>query len=85
MAVTTRINEFPTWYGGGKKPSLFGYPVPENVKAVDHSFNVLNDNVIIAWATFDYQPDRPWHQMEMSMPVTEEKITALLIAMKLTC
>lgn len=85
MAVTTRINDFPTWYGGPKQATLFGYPIPRNVRAVDHAFDVARDGVTIAWATYGDPAEKPWHRMEMCMPITEEKITALLVAMKLSC
>lgn len=85
MAVTTRINDFPTWYGGPKPATLFGYPVPKNIRAVDHSFDVVREGVTIAWATYGDPQDKPWHHMEVSMPITEEQITALLVAMKLSC
>ena len=93
MAVTTRINDYPAWYGGdshrvlGKtKATVFGYPIPPNIQAVDHSFSVTDDSVKIAWTTEKFaMVERRWHYMEMCMPITEEKITALLVAMKLSC
>lgn len=86
MAVTTQINDFPTWYGAKSIGTLFGYPVPDNVRAVDHTFNVLLDTVTIAWSTnIDLLHSRRWHHMEIEMPMTHEKVTALLIAMKLSC
>lgn len=87
MAATTRINDFPTWYGGDhRKATLFGYPVPENIRAVDHTFDVLTDSVTIAWSTnTDLLHSKRWHHMDIEMPMTEEKITALIVAMKLSC
>ncbi len=85
MAVTTRINEFPTWNGYSNKPSLFGYPIPDNVKAVDHSYDVLTDGVRVAWATYTDPQEKLWHYMTLERPITEEQITALIVAMKLSC
>jgi hypothetical protein len=86
VAVTTRINDFPTWYGVNPNATIFGYPVPNNIRAVDHSFDVAADSVTISWATdFDSNQATGWHRMEIDVPVTEEKITALLVAMKLSC
>ena len=92
MAVITRINDYPSWYSGDpnivRKPkaTVFGYPIPPNVLAVDHSFNIQDDSVKIAWTTEKFEmTERNWHYMEICMPVTEEKITALLVAMKLSC
>jgi len=86
VAVTTQINDFPTWYGAGTKATLFGYPVPENIRAVDHTFDVITDSVTIAWSTnTDLLHSKRWHYMKIEMPMTEEKVTALLVAMKLSC
>jgi hypothetical protein len=85
VAVTTQINDFPTWYGGSNKPNLFGYPVPYNVKAVDHSYDILTDSVLVAWATFTDPQDKPWYSMSLVRPITEEQILALIVAMKLSC
>jgi hypothetical protein len=82
VAVTTRINEFPTWYGAGKNPKLFGYSLPPHIRAVDHSFNVASESVTIAWSI---DKDKPWHHMDVEMPMTEEKVIALIVAMKLSC
>ena len=84
MAVTTLTNEFPTWYGYANKPSLFGYPIPDNVKAVDHAYDVLTDGVRVAWETYS-APKESWHHMTLKRPITEEQITALIVAMKLSC
>jgi hypothetical protein len=85
VAVTTLTNEFPTWNGYSNKPSLFGYPIPDNVKAVDHSYDVLTDCVRVAWATYSDPQVKLWHQMTLERPITEEQITALIVAMKLSC
>lgn len=85
MAVTTLTNEFPTWNGYSNKPSLFGYPIPDNVKAVDHSYDVLTDGVRVAWATYTDPQGKLWHNMTLERPITEEQITALIVAMKLSC
>lgn len=92
VAVTTRINDYPSWYGerpvpvSRSKATVFGYPIPENVCAVDHSFSVADDSVRIGWTNEKFaMVERQWHYMEICMPVTEEKILALLVAMKLTC
>jgi hypothetical protein len=84
VAVTTLTNNFPVWYGGGEKPTLFGYSVPNNVYAVDHSLDVMTNDVRVEWTT---NPDfkNPWHYMELKRPITEEQITALIVAMKLSC
>jgi hypothetical protein len=74
------------WYGAKPIGTVFGYPVPDNIRAVDHTFDVVADSVSIAWATeFNSNQATGWHRMDIEMPITEEKITALLVAMKLSC
>jgi hypothetical protein len=86
VAATTQINDFPVWYGVKPIGTVFGYPVPDNVRAVDHTFNVVADSVSIAWATgITSHQSTNWHRMDIEMPMTEEKVTALLVAMKLSC
>jgi hypothetical protein len=76
----------PHFSSSKTQATVFGYPIPENVRAVDHAFNVASGDVTIGWTTEKFSlHERTWHKMDISMPVTEEKILALLVAMKLSC
>jgi hypothetical protein len=63
--------------------TMFGYPVPPNVIAVDIRDDLMNDMKVVRWRVRSDISDEI-HTMDLPH-VTEENILAVLAAMRLTC
>ena len=61
--------------------SFYRYPVPECVAVMDRQRDVINDCDVIRWKV---RGSDTIHSMEMFV-VTDETITAVLAAMRLSC
>jgi hypothetical protein len=63
--------------------TLYGYPVPPNVIAVEMRRDIMNDMDVVRWRVRSDISDEI-HSMDMPV-VTDETILAVLAAMRLTC
>lgn len=79
MAVTTVSD--PVRKVDTNMYSMWGYPIPPNVTAVEVRDDLMNDIKVVRWRV---KGDPDIHTMDLPH-VTDDNIRAVLTAMRLTC